>query len=89
VRIAASDVSLARDPPRESTILNILPVRILSATRVNAQEMLAVLSLKADGSGPRLLARVTRRSWEQLGLAKEAAVYAQIKSVALAPATKP
>jgi molybdate transport system ATP-binding protein len=85
IRIAASDVSLARERPRESTILNILPVRILSATRVNEQEILAVLGLEGVSTGPRLLARVTRRSWDQLGLATDAAVYAQIKSVALAP----
>jgi molybdate transport system ATP-binding protein len=84
LRIAASDVSLAREQPRESTILNILSVRILSATRVNEHEMLAVLGLAGDGSGARLLARVTRRSWEQLGLVENAAVHAQIKSVALA-----
>jgi molybdate transport system ATP-binding protein len=36
-------------------------------------------------SRPRLLARVTRRSWEQLGLAEGRTVFAQVKSVALAP----
>jgi molybdate transport system ATP-binding protein len=50
--------------------------------------MLAVLSLDGDRDGPRLLARVTRRSWERLGLAEGEAVYAQIKSVALTPATR-
>jgi molybdate transport system ATP-binding protein len=86
LRIAASDVSLARERLRETTILNILPVRILSATRIFDHEMLVVLSLKPDGSEARLLARVTRRSWEQLGLAEGADVFAQIKSVALASA---
>jgi molybdate transport system ATP-binding protein len=39
-----------------------------------------------DDGAPRarLLSRVTRRSWEQLGLAEGQAVYAQVKSVALA-----
>src|SRR5215470_4472920 len=85
IRIAASDVSLARERPRESTILNILPVRILSATSVNEQEVLAVLGVEGVRTARRLLAHVTRRSWDQLGLAKDVAVYAQIKSVALAP----
>jgi molybdate transport system ATP-binding protein len=89
LRIAASDVSLAREQPLDSTILNILPVHILSATRLNDQEILTVLSAKADGGGPRLLARVTRRSWDRLGLAEGANVFAQIKGVALAPATSP
>jgi molybdate transport system ATP-binding protein len=47
--------------------------------------MLAVLRLRQSQSADRLLARVTRRSWEQLGLAQGMDVYAQIKSVALAP----
>jgi molybdate transport system ATP-binding protein len=89
LRIAASDVSLTREQPLESTILNILPVHIFSATRINDQEILTVLSAKADGGGPRLLARVTRRSWDRLGLAEGAHVFAQIKGVALAPATSP
>lgn len=33
----------------------------------------------------RLIARVTRRSWEQLGLREGQSVFAQVKSVALAP----
>jgi molybdate transport system ATP-binding protein len=88
LRISASDVSLAREKPLQSTILNILPARVVAAHPVSAQEIVAVLSLAPSGSGPRLLARVTRRSWEQLGLAEGAEVFAQIKSVALAPATK-
>lgn len=88
LRIIASDVSLARERPPQTTILNILPVRIVAATPVSAHEIVAVLSLMASGSGPRLLARVTRRSWDQLGLAEGADVFAQIKSAALAPAAK-
>ena len=34
LRILAGDVSLARDPPQASTILNALPARILSAARI-------------------------------------------------------
>jgi molybdate transport system ATP-binding protein len=85
LRIAASDVSLARERPHDSTILNILPVRILSATPISAQEILAVVKPDGDGSEQPLLSRVTRRSWDQLDLTTGAAVYAQIKGVALAP----
>ena len=42
-----------------------------------------MLGLGDDGAGARLLARVTRRSWEQLGLAPGDRVYAQVKGVAL------
>ncbi|MDX7953178.1 molybdenum ABC transporter ATP-binding protein [Lichenihabitans sp. Uapishka_5] len=84
VRIAAGDVSLARVAPAGSTILNILPVVIVSGTPAEDHAVLVVLSLGQDG--PRLLARVTRRSWQALGLAVGQAVHAQVKGVALARA---
>jgi molybdate transport system ATP-binding protein len=83
LRIAAGDVSLARERSTASTILNIVPVRILSATPLGRHEVLAVLGLAGE---VRLLARVTQRSWQHLGLSEGLHVYAQIKSVALAPA---
>jgi molybdate transport system ATP-binding protein len=85
VRVVAGDVSLALEPPSSSTILNSLPARILSKTAVGDHELVAVLSLGASGEGERVLARVTRRSWDQLGLAEGQSVHAQVKSVALAP----
>ena len=84
LRVAAGDVSLARERSGVSTILNIVPVRIVSATPLGAHEMLAVLGL-AQGEGARLLARITRRSWQRLELREGLDVFAQIKSVALAP----
>src|SRR6185437_12422505 len=87
LRVVAGDVSLAREPPRASTILNALPALILAARPLGRHETIVVLGLDAAGTGARLLARVTRRSWEQLDLAEGLSVYAQIKSVALAPAT--
>jgi molybdate transport system ATP-binding protein len=86
LRVVAGDVSLAREPPQASTILNILPARILQSRLLGQHEMIVVLRLGFDGTGARLLARVTRRSWEQLALAEGMEAYAQIKSVALAPA---
>lgn len=87
LRIAAGDVSLAREPPGPSTILNVLETRILTA-QTGGDEVTAVLGLGRDGAGARILARVTRRSFERLGLAEGMAVYAQIKSVALAPGAR-
>jgi molybdate transport system ATP-binding protein len=89
VRIVAGDVSLALDPPSSSTILNSLPALILSKTAAGDHELVAVLALGADGKGARILARITRRSWDRLGLTEGRAVHAQIKSVALAPGHRP
>jgi molybdate transport system ATP-binding protein len=88
LRIAAGDVSLTLEPGTSSTILNVLPVRITAVSRVQENEILAVLRLREAQSAERILARVTRRSWEQLGLVDGMDVYAQIKSVALAPGAR-
>lgn len=85
LRISAGDVSLAREKPLQSTIVNVLPARILAAIPSGEHEMTALLGLGPSGSGAKLLARVTRRSWDLLELAEGLDVYAQIKAVALVP----
>ncbi|HEX4377478.1 MAG TPA: molybdenum ABC transporter ATP-binding protein [Steroidobacteraceae bacterium] len=80
VRIEARDVSLALKPPQQSSITNILPAQVIEVSddRDPAQRL-----VKLDINGRPLLARITRRSEHQLGIAPGARVYAQIKSVAL------
>ena len=85
IRIVAGDVSLALEPPGPTSILNIQPGRVVTARVVDANAMVVAVALGVDGRGARLLARLTRRSWDQLGLADGAAVYAQVKAVALGP----
>jgi molybdate transport system ATP-binding protein len=85
LRIAASDVSLTREAPHSSSILNVLPARVQSRSQLGSSEVLVVLGLGAEGEGARLLARVTRRSWDQLQLDEGIEVFAQVKGVALAP----
>jgi molybdate transport system ATP-binding protein len=85
IRVIAGDVSLAREAPGPSSILNILPARIVSMKPVDSNEVVAVVALGPDGAGARLLSRLTRKSWEALGLAEGTSVYAQVKAVALAP----
>jgi hypothetical protein len=46
-----------------------------------------VLALGSDGSGVRVLARITRRSWDTLQLAEGMDVFAQIKGVSLVSAS--
>ena len=52
---------------------------------VETNEVVVVVALGADGTGARMLSRVTRKSWEELGLAEAVSVYAQLKAVALVP----
>ena len=80
VRIDARDVSLALQPPLLSSISNILAARVveLSAERDPAQVL-----VKLEVATNAILARVTRRSAAQLGIAPGCNLYAQIKSVAL------
>ncbi|MDP9095624.1 MAG: molybdenum ABC transporter ATP-binding protein [Pseudomonadota bacterium] len=82
VQVAARDVSIST-VPAASTILNALPARILSRSPAGQHELVIVLALGAGGTGARLLARVTRQSWDRLALTEGRAVYAQIKGVAL------
>ena len=82
LRIAARDVSISLSAAA-STILNVMPARILSFAAAGEFEVVAVLVLGAGGAGSRLLARVTRRSWDRLGLAVGSEVHAQVKGVAL------
>ena len=83
LRIAASDVSLARAAPQASSILNVVPARIVSRSMLGHGEVIVVLALGADGDGAQLLARITLHSWDLLGLAGQMLVFAQVKGVSL------
>ncbi|MBB4287634.1 molybdenum ABC transporter ATP-binding protein [Roseospira goensis] len=85
LRILASDVSLCRSPPAAgaSSILNVLPARITGAQPTDGHLVTVVLALGADGAGAPLLARVTRKSWDLLGLAAGQPIHAMVKGVAL------
>lgn len=80
LRIAARDVGLALRAPPDTSILNSLPARVTAIVDHGpAQVMVHLLA----GGAP-LLARITRKSRDQLGIATGTAVHALIKSVALA-----
>jgi molybdate transport system ATP-binding protein len=83
IRILARDVSLARERPGPSSILNILSARIVSGKPVGANEVLVVIALTGNGAGVRLLSRITRKSWETLGFGAGVSVFAQVKAVKL------
>lgn len=84
LRIGAGDVSVALEEPRSTSILNVLRARIVSSRPIGDREMILLLALGQDGDGAHLLARVTKRSWDHLGLADGLPVFAEIKSAALA-----
>ena len=77
LRIAANDVSITRDRPTSTTILNVLPATVEEVHSVDTATALVRL-----GAGNQdLLARVTNRSVRRLGLKSGDRVFAQVKSV--------
>ena len=87
-RVLARDVSVTRALPTETSVLNLLPVRLdsLQTDRSTALLRLVVgtgLAGQDDDSAVCLLARITRRSADVLGLQPGDALFAQIKGVAL------
>ncbi|MBK1700846.1 molybdenum ABC transporter ATP-binding protein [Thiococcus pfennigii] len=82
VRIHARDVSLALDEPGTSSILNILPARILEMREIEQAQVLVKLCTGASKATP-LLARITRHSRDRLRLREGQEVFAQVKAVAL------
>jgi len=85
-RVLARDVSVARSAAADSSILNVLPVT-LAEVQLGAATALLGLRLghatQAMPAATRLLARITRRSFEGLQLAVGQPLFAQIKAVSL------
>ncbi|MFZ5751620.1 MAG: molybdenum ABC transporter ATP-binding protein [Pseudomonadota bacterium] len=81
LRIAAHDVILSRDRPSGLSALNILPGTVET---LHAGDGPGAMVRIATAAGP-VLARITRRSAEALGLAPGVAVHAVVKTVAPAP----
>lgn len=79
VRIQARDVSLSLTPQRDSSILNIVPATVTELSDDAAGQVMIGL----DANGTRLLARITRKSSEAMGLAPGSPVFAQIKGIAI------
>jgi molybdate transport system ATP-binding protein len=83
LRIDARDVSIACQAATRTSIVNILAVRVLDAEPADGFDVLVSLGLGEDGRGARLKARLTKYSWDALGLAIGAPAFAQVKGVAL------
>jgi molybdate transport system ATP-binding protein len=83
VRIAATDVSLAVDRPSQTTILNIVRVRVKDIHPLDNAQFNVLVTIGHRQSGPMLLARITRRAQTILRFAPGQEVYAQVKAVSL------
>ena len=86
-RVLARDVSVTRQAPLQTSVINVLPV-VLEAMQADHSTVLLRLRVGPAGgeAGPapvRLLARITRRSGDTLALQPGDALFAQIKGVAL------
>jgi len=86
VRIPAREVSISLTKPEGTSILNILPARIVDHSEGDPGRVLVQLELVggSDGGNVRLLSRISRYSWDRLGLEKGMSVQAQVKSMGLA-----
>ncbi|WP_368185312.1 molybdenum ABC transporter ATP-binding protein [Aestuariibius sp. HNIBRBA575] len=81
VRISGQDVILARQKPQDLSALNILPGQIEAIRSGDGPG--TIISLKTQAGT--ILARVTKRSVQALGLAAGVECFAIIKSVSIAP----
>jgi molybdate transport system ATP-binding protein len=79
-RVHARDVSLALSRSTDSSITNVLAATVRELAEADTP---AHVLVRLDAAGTPLLARITRRSSDHLGLAPGLSVWAQIKSVAL------
>lgn len=83
-RVLARDVSVTLAPTQGSSILNVLPVTLEAWSEESPDAVTLSLRLQsAADPAPVVLARITRRSRDQLQLRIGQSLYAQIKSVAL------
>lgn len=80
LRVLARDVSLALVEPHQTSIQNLLPV-VVDAIVPDAHASQVLVRLRCGDS--LLLARITRRASEALGLRSGLSVWAQVKSAAL------
>lgn len=80
LRVPAQEIILASERPRGISALNVLPVTVTAVVRGQGPGVAVGLAAGED----RLLARITRRSAEALGLREGQALHAIVKATAVA-----
>lgn len=83
LRIHSTDVSLSLERQHNSSILNRLPARIWKLLPSEGPNLNILLRIGQEGEGSVLVASVTRKSVDQMGLEPGMRVYAQIKGASL------
>lgn len=78
--VKARDVSITLAQPRQSSIVNVIPVLVQEMAQADHPDHILV---RLDADGTPLLARITRYSRDQLGLAPGTHAWAQIKAVSV------
>ncbi len=78
VRIRARDVMIALKPPEGLSALNVLPGTVAEIAQGDGP----IVQMRLDCAGEALIARLTRRSVETMGLVPGLKVHAVIKSIA-------
>jgi len=79
VRIRARDVSLAVKAPGSLSIQNALAAKVVSL----GNEFGAIVDVTLDVNGTRLVARITRKAVDELGIAPGLSVHALVKAVSI------
>ncbi len=79
IRVYARDVSITLQPPEASSILNILPARVLALSEIGQGQTVVQLAVGEEI----LLAHITQKSAMLLSLESGMAVYAQIKGTSI------
>lgn len=80
VEIRARDVSLSLSAHSDTSIINILPAKVIDTHDIDQTQTIVRLELL---DGQTLLSRITRRSAMGMGIHEGMHLYAQVKSVAL------
>jgi molybdate transport system ATP-binding protein len=80
IQVLARDVIIATESPRGLSVRNVVPAHVLSVTPDSGRAVLVELDI---GRGATLLARVTERASDELGLGPGKQVWALIKAVSL------
>jgi len=78
VHVRARDVSLSKNYPKETSVLNIFEGKIIE---IGDQEE-AQIDIKID-IGSTLIARITKKSFEELKLKKGSTIFTMLKAVAI------